>query len=495
MPHLLSKGALIAGLQCPKRLYLRVHSPDLGELDALLRSRIDQGHEVGLLARAAFPGGVLVEGDLDAALARTAELVRDPATSAIYEATFRHGDLLVRADVLERRPAGRWRLVEVKAATGVKAHYLWDLAVQWHVLTGAGLDLESAAVMHLDREYVFDGVRLDPGRLFAMADVTTEAARFAREIPRLASEQLVFLAGLEPPPVAPGPQCRNPYVCEFYARCNLPLPVDVANLPRLDDALRLDLLERGITRIQDLAAEEPLTLLQQRARAAIRSGQPWVGDALAEALDTLSYPLHFLDFETLSPAIPRFADMGPYDAIPFQWSLHVVRVPGADPEHHEFLAPSGGDPRAAFAASLASAVAASGSIVVYHEPFEGARLDELAACLPERAPALQQMRERLWDLLPVIRNHVYHPDFRGSFSLKRVLPALVPDLRYEGMEVAEGEMAGIVWEARGRAEAPEAERLAAALRAYCRQDTLAMVRLLGWLEGRARRPATRGSTP
>jgi hypothetical protein len=190
-----------------------------------------------------------------------------------------------------------------------------------------------------------------------------------------------------------------------------------------------------------------------------------------------------MDFETLGPAIPRSPGMRPYDAIPFQWSLHTVRTAGAAPEHAEFLPTDAGDPRRRFLESLVKAVGETGSLVVY-SGFEGRQLDQLAAWFPDLAPGVERLRARLWDLLPVMRRHVEHPGFLGSFSLNRVLPVMIPTLGYDDMEVAEGLAAGPVWDrlvrglANGTLDAAEAARLETALRAYCRQDTLAMVELV-----------------
>ena len=185
-----------------------------------------------------------------------------------------------------------------------------------------------------------------------------------------------------------------------------------------------------------------------------------------------------MDFETVNPAIPRFPGMRPYDQIPFQWSVHVLRELGTEPEHHEFLATDDSDPRREFIASLCSVLGKSGSILVY-SAFESQRLSELAAWLPEFAGRIKKIQSRLWDLLPVIRSHVYHPRFAGSFSLKYVLPALVPDMTYAGMEVADGTDAGLAWESlvRRGLDQSERDRIRKALLDYCGQDTLALVKL------------------
>ena len=484
-PHALSKSRVLAGLQCPKRLYLRVTAPELAEAPgAALRFRFAQGQEVGRLAREAFPGGVAVEGGpdrLDAALARTAALLRDPTVPAIFEATFRHDDVLVRVDVLARGTLEGWRLVEVKSTTGVKEHHLPDVAIQRHVLAGSGLTVESVAVMHLSRDYVYAGGAHDPARLFAIVDVTGPVDALTLDLPRLLTELQATLDADEPPDIAPGLQCTKPHTCEFYDQCNVPLPLDdIANLPGLYGK-RLDALRaRGITRIGELPADVALNPRQEWARQAVLAERMLVAAPLAGELAALAYPRYFMDFETLGPAIPRHPGMRPFDGIPFQWSVHVIHAPGAAPEHRQFLADSDTDPRRRFLEALVAAVGETGPIVVYNARFEGQHLDALGLALPDLAPAAARIRARLWDLLPVVRQHVYHPDFRGSFSLKRVLPALVPALAYEGLEVAEGSAAGPVWDllVRGHPEPAEAARLEAALREYCRRDTLGMVELV-----------------
>ncbi len=449
-PFSLSKSRVLAGLQCHKRLFLQLTAPALAAAPgAATEFLFAQGHEVGRLAQQAFPGGVALEAGrerLDEALARTEALLRDPAVPAIFEATFRHEDVLVRVDVLARAGRGAsgsdsWRLIEVKSATGVKQHYLNDVAIQRHVLAGCGVEVESAAVMHVSRDYVYAGAALDLRQLFAIVDVTAEVLTLEGELPRLLAAMRAALAGDTPPAIATGDHCGRPYLCEFYDHCHAVIPPAGAAGPAL------------------------------------------FADGLREDLAALTYPLRFMDFETLGPAIPRYAGMRPYDAIPFQWSLHTVRAPDAGVEHADFLPTDSGDPRRRFLESLLKAAGETGPIAVY-SGFESRQLDQLAAWFPDLALAVERLRARLWDLLPVVRRHVEHPGFLGSFSLKRVLPVLIPTLGYDGMEVAEGLAAGPVWDrlvrglADGSLDAGEAARLEAALRAYCRQDTLGMVELV-----------------
>jgi hypothetical protein len=260
-------------------------------------------------------------------------------------------------------------------------------------------------------------------------------------------------------------------------------------LPRLTQR-KIEALEAlGIDLIQDIPESFQLTMIQRRAYDCVRSGRPWFGPELRDALSTLRYPLHFMDFETFYPALPRHKGMWPYSHIPFQWSVHVREGPGAELRHHEFLAEDATDPRLRFLETLLSVLGTTGSIVVYNRPFEAARLKDLARWLPEHTKQIACIQTRLWDLLTVVRHNVYHPEFRRSFSIKSTLPALVPEMTYEGMEIAEGAQAGLAWKTlvHGQLSLHEKTKLRAALLAYCRQDTEAMVRVCDALERAAGR--------
>ena len=235
----------------------------------------------------------------------------------------------------------------------------------------------------------------------------------------------------------------------------------------------------GVESIHEIPDDFELSEIQRRAAARVQTGEPWFSPELGEVLGGLTYPLYFMDFETVNPAIPRFSGMRPYDQMPFQWSVHVLSQPGATLEHHEFLATDTNDPRREFITSLCFVLGKSGSIVVY-SAFESQRLSELAAWMPEFAEPINAIQARLFDLLPIVRKHVYHPAFAGSYSLKYVLPALVPQMTYEGMAVGNGTEAGVAWEklVRGGLDQVERDKIRKALLDYCGQDTLAMVRLV-----------------
>lgn len=479
----LSKSKFVGGCRCLKRVYLQIHQPELAaEPDATSEAVIEQGREVGLLARQMFPGGVEVrsEWDLDQAIRATRELIGNRDVPAIFEGTFENNRVLVRVDVLHRRKDERWRLIEVKSTTEVRDHHLEDVAIQHRVVTRSGVDLAASCLAHVSRDYVYEGGTIEASRFFRIRNLTRQVEKLQPEITSQLRSEFRVLAMPEAPDIPAGRHCSNPFTCEFFDRCNPPIPEDhILRLPRIHASTVAKLVALGVQSIHDIPENYPLTGRLRRACASVQMGEPWYSAEIGEELSKLKYPLYFADFETVNPALPRFAGMRPYDQIPFQWSVHVQRQPAAAPEHFEFLANDSGDPRPTFMSSLCDALDDRGSIVVYHQQFESQRLSELASWLPEFSGRIDKIQRRLWDLLPVVRDHVYHSEFAGSYSLKSVLPALVSEMTYEGMEVADGRAAGLVWESLIGSDCEEAERQRKrkALLDYCGQDTLALLEL------------------
>jgi hypothetical protein len=480
----ISKSKFVAGVQCLKRLYWEVHEPELAsEPDASGQAIMEQGQEVGRLAHQLFPGGVKVDGSggLSDAISITKELVANPEVPAVFEGTFSADDVLVRVDILKRQRDKRWRLIEVKSSTDLKDYHLLDIGIQSHVVSRSGLDLASSSLAHINRNYIFDGGSIDVRQFFKIRNVTGQIKRLQPQLTSQLRSQFRILVMPKAPDISPGKHCTDPVTCEFYDRCNPPRPDDhVGYLPRIQAEKIDELLGMGIELIHDIPDEFPLNERQRRAATCVQTGDPWYDiDGLKTALADLTYPLFFIDFETINPAIPRFVGMRPYDQLPFQWSVHVQREPGAAPEHHEFLATDASDPRREFIDSLCNALGESGNIVVY-SAFESQRLSDLAVWLPEYADRINAIQARLFDLLPIVREHTYHPAFAGSYSIKSVLPALVPEISYEGMDVANGRDAGLVWESlvRGSLDRSERERARKALLEYCGLDTLALLKIV-----------------
>jgi hypothetical protein len=475
--HRLSKSRFLAGLQCHKRLYFEIHSPELATPPTPDRRAImDMGTDVGVLAREFFPGGVLVQEthrQIPAALARTAELVADPNVPAIFEGAFVWQGILVRVDVIERLDATRWRLVEVKATSKVKATHLDDLTIQSAVLEGAGLVVDGCYLMHLNTQYVFLGGELKLEEMFALENMTVEIqARRILVQPQLA-EMWNVLQRPAPPMIAPDGHCYQPYECPFWDHCTKEKsPRWVFHLPGSSKIQKL-LKKEGVETIDDIPAHFQLSDIQQHVKANVE----WISPLLRSRLQSVRYPVHHLDFETFMPAIPVFPYTRPYRPMPFQWSNHIEYEDGTV-VHQQYLCTDGRDPREELALQLLECLGETGSICVYSE-YERFLLFALGDVLPHLKPALSKVVRRLWDLLSVIQQHYYHPDFHGSFSIKTVLPALVPALAYDDLTIQNGAVAAVMYQKMVFSETDLIERahIAQALEEYCGRDTWAMVEL------------------
>jgi predicted RecB family nuclease len=468
---------------------LIVHSPELAvQPDESVQSIIEQGRQVGLLAEQMYPGGVTVASrDREQAIRATRELIENRAIPAIFEGAFEDQDVFVRVDILQRGQDQRWRLVEVKSTTDVKDHHLYDIGIQHRVVTRSGVDVAASCLAHVNREYVYEGGPIDVHRFFSIRDLTRQVEGLQAELMVQLRSEFRVLAMPEAPNIPAGRHCSNPFTCEFFGHCNPPIPDDhILRLPRIHGSTVAKLVALGVQSIHDIPENYPLTGRLRRACTSVQTKTPWFSPEIGRELRKLKYPLYFADFETVNPALPRFVGMRPYDQIPFQWSVHVQRQPGAAPEHFEFLATDRSDPRTAFISAMCDALGDHGSIVVYHQQFESRRLADLATWLPKFSARIDKIQRRLWDLLPIVRNHVYHPAFGGSYSLKSALPALVPEMTYEGMDVSDGQVAGLVWERliTGACDEAERERRRKVLLEYCCQDTLGMVKLVELLRQR-----------
>jgi hypothetical protein len=473
----LDKSAYLAARQCARRLWLASFAPERATPpDAAVALRLERGREIGRRARALFPGGVL-GGDDATAIARTRALVADPGVPAIFEAAFEHDGVRVHIDVLERLRDGTWGLREVKSSTRVKETHLDDVAVQRFVLDRCGVPTWSVEIVHVDRAYVRGGAGIDWHRYFTRVEVATEVAMRLADVPAHLDMMRAVLARAAVPDVEPSPHCRAPRRCEFWAHCTREKPDDwIYRLPRIDASLFAALRAAGVQRIGDIAGEVVLTPAQSRARDVWRRGERWVSRDLASALERFGPPAAYLDFETIAPAVPLYPGTRPYEDVPVQWSLHRIDASGGA-RHDEFLADGAADPRRAFVESLLAALADEDGPIIVYSDYEARMLAGLAATFPEHAAALGRVVARLADLLPVVREHVYDARFAGSFSLKSVAPALVPEFGYGDLDgIADGAAATAALYRRAT-ETGDDERTRRALLAYCARDTEALVRL------------------
>ena len=475
----LSKSRLIAHKQCPKRLWLQIRRPDLAQQSEAVQNRLAQGNMVGAAAQAQYPEGRLIAhvNDLTSALHETNEALARPGDITLFEPALRCADILVRADILERRGSA-YRLIEVKSSTKVKDYQVTDAGIQTWVARGAGLNVECTELAHINNRFVYPGAGNYHG-LFTHADITDAILPLQEQIPAWIDAAQRDLAG-PMPDIAVGPQCSDPFQCEFMGFC----APDVAEYPvailPYGGKLARRLIDEGYADLRDVPVDRLSREDHLRIWRATTNGEAEVMPGAAEKLAALPWPRYFLDFETVGPAVPLWPGTRPYQKIPMQWSCHRLDAGGTLAQLPPFLETRGDDPRRAFAERLVAAIGDAGPIMVYNATFERGVILELAEAFPDLAPALRALAGRLFDLLPLARQHYYHPAMMGSWSLKRVLPTIAPDLDYANLDdVQSGDMVEPVYFEMIDPASPAERRelLKAALLTYCERDTLAMVRL------------------
>lgn len=481
----LSKSQITAFEQCPKRLWLAIHQPEVAEQEEGAEARFATGNAVGDIACALHRGGFMVETEpnFSAALATTATLIASGHPGPIFEAAFEHEGVLVRVDMLEQVEGGGWAAAEVKSSGSVKGYHRGDLATQIWVMREAGIDLKRAAIRHIDAAFVLarEG---DYAGLFTDADLLGELEEVVAGRPALVGEARGVLAGSEPEREM-GDHCAKPFACEFAAHCSRHLPPGpewpVTLLPYGGGK---SWLANGTDNLLDLT-EGDLNARNARILAATRDDRPFHDPQGArKAMAGWGWPRAWLDFETVAPAIPRWIGTRPFQQIPFQFSLHLEQKDGSM-THHEFLSCDGFDPRRACAEALVAHIPEGATVVAYNAAFERSVLRALASAFPDLAARLEASAEATVDLLPLARNHWYHRNQRGSWSIKAVLPTIAAKLDYGALEVKDGGDAQAAWfEAADQACDPlRREALVEALKSYCARDTWAMVAVARKLVG------------
>ena len=479
MPRMLSKSQVLASRQCQRRLWLEINHPELRDLDNAMLQRLREGRRLEAVAHDLYPGGVLIDRDtpVHEALQETAiHLQRTPRTP-LFEATFSAHQVLVHADVIAQTHGGRI-LTEIKSSTRVKPYHLIDCAIQHWVIDAAGHPVNRVLLAHIDRRFNYRG-NDDYAGLLHHADVTEPVTTLLPQVPRWVEAGLDTLGNSTEPAIGVGPHCTHPLACPFRRHCE-PHGSEYP-LRLLPDSGRIitQLRAEGIDDIRDIPDGRLHKPLHLRVRAATITGEPFVGPAIGDALQALPYPRYYLDFETIQSAVPRWPYTHPYEQLPFQWSCHIEPVAGVL-EHAQFLDTSGESPLWACAQSLLDALGTAGPVFTY-SPFEKTVIRRLAARFPDLAPRMHSLAERLYDLLPLVRAHYYHPAMKGSYSIKAVLPTIATDLSYEALgEVHDGVGAQIAYEELIEPSTCMRRKasLVDALRRYCALDTLAMVRIV-----------------
>ena len=497
MKNHFSKSKYCRLWQCPKMLWMDKYKPEEKAEDATDDSRMEAGTEVGKLARELFGKPVdvteTVNGQLNLpAMTDRTQVEIEHETSVICEASFSYQGCYCAVDILKRENDG-WAIYEVKSSTvnekNMKAVYVADVAYQKYVLEHCGVRITGTYIVSINNDYVYDG-KLDLERLFQITDVSEFVRNEIGKVEKNLLQEDTLLESENEPERELGLYCKDPYGCPYWEYCakNLPRP-SVFDLYRMPLKRKLEYYREGISDYKQLKACGKLKNEKQlrQIEFALEDKGTYVNiDGIREFLSTLSYPLYFLDFETMQPVIPLFPGTKPYQQIPFQYSLHYIKSAGGPLLHKEFLAESGENPLRAIAEALCRDIPMNVCVTAYNKSFECSRIKELAGMFPDLSEHLLNIKENIKDLLdPFQAGHYYNRAMGGSFSIKSVLPAIFPDdpeLNYHNLEgVHNGSEAMTIFPRIKDMPAEEQKKARHNLLKYCELDTYAMVKVWGEL--------------
>ena len=469
-----NKSVFGASRECAAKGWFTKHVRPSRPLDAGARMRSEQGNLVGARARLLFPDGILISTSTrQDEVAETARLMNDGQVQTLFEPCFKAGDFIARADILTREDDG-WHLIEVKSGTQLKTEYIQDVAYTAMVARLTNIRLARVSLMILNKEYLL-GDPLDSQ--FATLDVTAEVETLIPEFRAMMDGLPEILCRDSPPDATISPVCRN---CEFFQSDCVGKEIihPIFDLPRITKQQCGALLRSGWKSILDVSSSRLINQMQKDVLKSVKKGKMVVNGArLRELLGQVEWPVYYLDFESLTVAMPFYPEVRPYEQVLTQYSLHVFAGPGEQQRHSEYLADPARDCREELAEVLLRDLEEKGSVVVYSH-FEKTILEALAIRFPGIADRVEAVLARLFDLRQVFGSAIYHPEFRGSESIKYTLPALT-DMTYEDLNLKNGQeaVAAFLELANGGLEHEVFQQLRKDLLDYCARDTLAMVRL------------------
>src|SRR3989339_1064803 len=477
---MLSKSNFMQFLRCSCELWLRKPPPDLvPPTDPALQRIFDEGNVIDAWAQKLFPNGVNVDGFGKPAAENTKKAITNGAT-VLLQPTFMTSQLSCRGDILTKNADGSWDIYEVKSSTDVKEDHIIDVAFQRICIEEAGIRVSRTFLVHINNQYIRHG-EIDPQQLFTKVDITHEVANAMpmakKEIPRA----LAVLDWNKVPGMLHVVSCSNPAECEFLACYFSELKDDhiYSIATSLSKEKLTAFLERGFLKPEqvpddNMAELGDIKLPGTKAEPTLLVDK----ETIKSELDSLQYPLYFLDYETFFPAVPLFDGYRPYQQMVFQYSVHVVHQPNAEPEHYEYLTEEMIDPAQGIAASLKSHIGDTGSIIVWNARFEASRNAEIGEHLPEFADFMASINDRMYDLMMIVKKGYYVDSrFGGSASIKKVLPVMCPELSYNDLAIHEGCTASASWATLTDPTIPSEtrEQLKKDMLAYCGLDTYAMI--------------------
>ena len=478
----LSKSKFLSAFQCEKKLWLEIHDKDKATpISEVQKSVFDQGHYVGELAQTYFPGGFLIESDyLDIPLGIKNTLSAIKANpKSIYEGFFQYDDVLVRPDILKNNNDGTWDFIEVKSSTKLKPENIRDVAIQTYVLQGSDIKINKSYLMHINTDCEYP----DLSNLFTLVDLTSEIEPFISNM-NLSIENLRKMLSQSIPDIHIGKHCTKPYNCDFRDYCWKDLPdYSIFNIPGIYTSKKEELYKSGTISIDDLSSDYILKDKEKRFIDSYKLKSPIINrKAIASELSALEYPLYFVDFETYGSAVPEFEGLSPYNQYPFQFSCHILDDRN-NLEHAEYLHYDKTDPREPLIIKLIETLKDKGTIVAYNASFEKGVINKLSEKFPKYKEELGLINRRFWDQLVIFKKFYTDYRFKGSNSLKSVLPVLIPNLKYSDLDIQDGSQAQVGWRKMiSAADDKEKQKLYNQLLEYCKLDTLAMVEIQNFLK-------------
>ena len=500
MTKILSKSKYTLSCQCQKALWLRCNKPEEAVVDPALASRFEAGAQIGKMARSLFGDytdttAYTNDGQLDiSAMIRTTQQLMQSGCNVICEAAFSTPNHYCAVDIL-RKTAHGWAIYEVKSSTShmiVKdpektfGKYAADIAYQRWVLEQCGVNVTETYLVTVNSDYVYMG-QLDIQQFFNITPMDAIASNEYLKVPNQVTRALQTMSENQEPKIDLSAKCNKPYKCAFWGYCTQHLPKhSVFNLYGVGCNFnqQLKLYKQGIISFEDLAQQSlgPIQTLQ--VNSWLRQQECINPAGIVKFLNKVRYPLYFLDFESMQPAVPIYPNSKPYMQICFQYSLHYIEQEGGELKHKAFLAKSNGqDPRRELAESLCRDIPRNACIMAYNDPFEKTRIKEMASIFPDLADHLMNIHSHIIDLLiPFREGNYYRPNMGGSFSIKVVLPSLFPndpELDYHHLSelVQNGGDAMTIFPKMKDMHPDEEQKARQALLEYCKLDTYAMVKI------------------
>lgn len=481
----LSKSTFIRGLQCEKSLYLYKHNYNLrDEISQQLQVIFNQGTNVGILAQDLFPSGVDASPSsyfkMQESIFQTKEFIAN-GEQIIYEATFQYNGVISALDILVKDNDG-WKAYEVKSSTSVSETYIMDAAIQYYTIVNSGIDLKDISIVHINNQYVKDG-KLDVKELFTVESVFDRVQEVIPKIPNQIENFKQVILNDSVPNIDIGIHCSSPYDCDFRGHCWKHIPENsVFDIANLWTSKKFELYKDGITTFEQIDLENNSLNTSQTLQVTSELDKTLYidKDNINQFLNGLQYPIYHLDFETMTSAVPIYNNSRPYQQLVFQYSLHIEEKNG-ELIHKEYLAEANPniDPREAFIKQLMKDCGDTGDILVYNIGFERGKLNDLISLYPEYQNEINSIIYRLKDLMiPFQKKWYYTPEMKGSYSIKSVLPALVPELSYQDLEIKEGGTASSTFTQMVNGEFKgDIKKTRNDLLEYCKLDTLAMVEI------------------